>query len=227
MLKPFVITFSGIDGAGKTTQIDKLTSYLETAGTPVHHLTLWDNVALFRRARSNFSRTVLQSDPFAGTPGRPADRRDKNAQSGPLLVGRCVLYVLDLISLWKIVRRARKEMKGVIIFDRYVYDQLAALPMRNWLARAYVKMLLPLIPKPDIGYVLDIEPEIARTRKPEYPLDFMHCYRDSFLRLSKLAGLRLIPGGTPEDVHFAVVRQLRKNAFTPAAEPEIDTEVVA
>jgi thymidylate kinase len=227
MLKPFVITFSGIDGAGKTTQIDKLSSYLETAGTPVHKLTLWDNVALFRRARSNFSRTVLQSDSFVGAPDHPAQRKDKNAQSAPLLVGRCVLYVLDLISLWQIVRRARKEMKGVIIFDRYVYDQLAALPMQNWLARSYVKMLLPFIPKPDIGYVLDVEPEIARARKPEYPLDFMHRYRASFRQLSKLAGLKIIAGGTPEDVHLAVVRQLTQNAGTLAAGPEINTEAVA
>jgi len=227
MSKPFVITFSGIDGAGKTTQIDKLSSYLESTGTPVHKLTLWDNVALFRSARSSFSRAVLQSDPAVGMPGRPAERKDKNAQNGPLLVGRCLLYMLDLISLRKIVRNARSVMGGVIIFDRYIYDQLAALPLENWLARSYLEMLLPFIPKPDISYVLDVEPEIARARKPEYPLDFMHRYRDSFLQLSKLAGLKLIPGGTPEDVHLAVLHQLTKYAPTPDPEPEINTELVA
>jgi thymidylate kinase len=227
MLKPFVITFSGIDGAGKTTQIDKLSSYLESSGIPVQKLTLWDNVALFRSARSGFSRAVLQSDTGVGMPGRPAERRDKNAQNGFLLVGRFLLYILDLISLRKIVRKAPRVMGGVIIFDRYIYDQLAALPIENWLVRAYVKMLLPFIPKPDIGYVLDAEPEIARARKPEYPLDFMHRYRGSFLRLGKLAGLKVISAGTPEDVHLAVLRQLTKYAPTPSAQPEIDTELVA
>lgn len=226
-MKPFVITFSGIDGAGKTTQIDKLSSYLISAGTSVHRLALWDDVALFRKARSNFSRTVLQSDPSEGVLGRPAERRDKNAQSGPLLVGRCILYLFDLISLCNIVRKARSEMRGVIIFDRYFYDHLAALPLQNWLARWYVNMLLPFIPKPDIGYVLDVEPEVARARKPEYPLDFMHRYRDSFVRLSSLAGLQLVPAGTPEAVHHAVVRQIDRKAVAPTPEPEIDTEVVA
>ena len=227
MLKPFVITFSGIDGAGKTTQIDKLSSYLESAGIPVHKLTLWDNVALFRSARSSFSRAVLQTDPAIGMPGRPAERRDKNAQNGFLLVGRFLLYILDLISLRKIVRKTPRVRGGVIIFDRYIYDQLAALPMENWVARTYVKMLLPFIPKPDIGYVLDADPEIARARKPEYPLDFMHRYRDSFLRLGKFAGLKVISEGTPEDVHLAILGHLTKYAPTPAAAPEIDTEVVA
>ncbi len=226
-MKPFVITFSGIDGAGKTTQIDKLSSYLESSGIPVQKLTLWDNVALFRSARSGFSRTVLQSDSAVGMPERPAERRDKNAQNGFLLLGRFLLYILDLISLRRIVRKTPRVMGGVIIFDRYIYDQLAALPMENWVARAYAKMLLPFIPKPDIGYVLDAEPEIARARKPEYPLDFMRRYRDSFLRLGKLAGLSVISAGTPEDVHLAILGHLTKYAPTPAAEPEIDTELVA
>ena len=226
-MRAFVITFSGIDGAGKTTQIERLSSYLTSTGTPVHRLALWDDVALFRRARSNFSRTVLQSDSFVGSPERPAERKDKNAQSGALLFGRSILYLLDLVSLRKIVRKARSEMSGVIIFDRYFYDQLAALPMQNWFTRTYVNFLLPLVPKPDIGYVLDAEPEVARARKPEYPLEFMHRYRDSFNRLSKLAHLHLIPGGTPEDVHLAVLREFTSNRLPTAPVPETDTEVVA
>jgi len=226
-LRAFVVTFSGIDGAGKTTQIDRLSSYLTTTGTPVHKLALWDDVALFRNARSNFSRTVLQSDSCAGTPEHPAERKDKNAQNAPLLIGRSILYLLDLVSLWKIVRKVRSETRGVIIFDRYFYDQLAALPMQNWLVRAYIKLLLPFVPTPDLGYVLDAEPEVARARKPEYPLEFMHRYRDSFTRLSKLAHLHLIPSGTPDDVHLAVLRQFTANLPSTAPAPEIDTQVVA
>ena len=226
-MRAFVVTFSGIDGAGKTTQIERLSSYLTSTGTPVHRLALWDDVALFRKARSNFSRTVLQSDSGAGTPEHPAERKDKNAQNAPLLIGRSILYLLDLVSLWKIVTKVRSEMRGVIIFDRYFYDQLAALPMQNWLVRAYIKLLLPFVPKPDIGYVLDAEPEIARARKPEYPLEFMRGYRDSFNRLSKLAHLHLIPSGTPEDVHLAILRQFTTNLLSTAPAPEIDTEAVA
>jgi thymidylate kinase len=226
-LKSLVITFSGIDGSGKSTQIEKLSKYLAQAGIPVHILALWDDVALFRDARSHFSRTVLQSDSAVGTPERPVERKDKNAQTGPLLFGRSILYALDLISLRGTVRRARTEIGGVIIFDRYIYDQIAALPMQHWLTRAYAKFLLSFTPKPDLGYVLDAEPEDARARKPEYPLDFMQQYRNSYLRLSRLAGLHLVPAGTAHDVHLAVIDYFNRSAFARAPQAEVSSEVIA
>jgi thymidylate kinase len=226
-LKSFVVTFSGIDGSGKSTQIEKLSTYLAQAGIPVHTLTLWDDVALFRDARSHFSRTVLQSESAVGTPGRPVERKDKNTQTGPLLFGRSILYVLDLISLRQTVQRARAEIGGVIIFDRYIYDHIAALPMQSWLTRAYAKFLLSFTPKPDLSYVLDAEPEDARARKPEYPLDFLHQYRNSFLQLSRLAGLHLVRAGTPQDVHLAVIDYFNRSAFEAAPQPQLSSEVVA
>ena len=226
-MKSFVITFSGIDGAGKTTQIEKLSSYLAQAGIPVHNLTLWDNVALFQEARSKFSRTVLQSELGTGALGRPVDRRDKNAQAGPLLLGRSILYVLDMISLRRTLRKLRAEIGGVIIFDRYIYDQLAALPMDHWLTRAYAKSLLRFTPKPDLAYVLDAKPEEARARKPEYPLEFMRLYRKSYLELSRLAGLSLVSDGTPEEVHFAILGHFSKFVPSQDPQPEVDSEVLA
>jgi len=161
-------------------------------------------------------------------------RRDKNAQTGPLLLGRSILYVLDLISLRRTVQKARREIGGIIIFDRYIYDQLAALPMQHWLTRVYAKALLRFAPKPDIGYVLDAEPEAARARKPEYPLEFLRRYRNSFLQLSRLAKLQLVPVGSAEDVHGAIIDRLSKfgSRFLkpiPSAttQAEVDSEVTA
>ena len=218
-MKSFVITFSGIDGAGKTTQIEKLSTYLAQAGIPVHNLTLWDDVALFQEARSKFSRAVLQSEPGAGAVGRPVERRDKNAQAAPLLLGRSILYVLDMISLRHTLRNVRSEIGGVIIFDRYLYDQLAALPMNRWLLR--------FTPKPDLAYILDADPKEACARKPEYPLEFMREYRKSYLALSRMAGLHLVHEGTPEEVHLAILRRFTKLVPSLQPQPQVDSEVLA
>src|SRR5438445_12044925 len=48
LLKSVLITFSGIDGAGKTTQIEKLRTYFAQAAVPVYQVTFWDDVVSFR-----------------------------------------------------------------------------------------------------------------------------------------------------------------------------------
>jgi len=219
-LKPILISFSGIDGAGKSTQIEKLRSYLVEAGVAVRELTFWDNVVMFPGLRSGFSRVVLQSDGSVGTPDRPANRNDKNAQSLPLLLGRAALYIFDVMNLRNIVAKATSQDGGVVIFDRYIYDQLAAMPMDSWLARSYARLLLKLSPRPDISYVLDAVPEEARARKPEYPVDFMHRQRTSYMRLRQMAGLQIIPAGGPEEVHAAILERFQKCLITACPEAE-------
>jgi len=208
-LNPLIVSFSGIDGAGKSTQIQKLREYLASHGVAVKELTFWDNVVMFPGLRAGFSRRVLQSDGRVGTPETPAERRDKNAQNAPLWLGRSVLYLLDVLSLRRIFNQAKAENSGVVIFDRFIYDQLAALPMRARWARSFSRLLLRSAPRPDLAYVLDADPEVARARKPEYPLEFMQVYRSSYLELRKMAPLQLIEPGEIGEVHQAIVDRFR------------------
>lgn len=220
-LKPILITFSGIDGAGKSTQIEMLRNHFRNAGVPVRELTFWDNVVMFPRLRAGFSRMVLQSDGSVGTPQKPAKRNDKNAQGWPLLAGRACLYLFDVVNLRRIVRHLNSQNSGVVIFDRYIYDQLAAMPLDSWLARTYAKIVLKLSPQPDLSYILDETPEIARARKPEYPVKFMYQQRRSYMQLRNLARLHLIPAAGPEEVHAAILERCRQYALTESPNPQV------
>lgn len=227
-MKTLLITFSGIDGAGKSTQIAKLVDYLTVQQIPIRKLAFWDDIVLFRNARTGFSRRVLQSDGAVGTPERPAKRNDKNTQSWPLLMGRAILHVFDVIHLRRVVRKTLKENTGAaIIFDRYIYDQLAALPMQQWWARIYAAALLRAVPTPDLALLLDAIPEAARARKPEYPLEFMRKYRGSYLELRKLANLELIPAAEPEIVYLTILDRLNQSLAWQGVVPQARSAVPA
>jgi thymidylate kinase len=101
---------------------------------------------------------------------------------------RFLLYFLDAISLRAVVQQSLKADVDVIIFDRYLYDELANLGLRSIITRAYARLLLRLVPQPEISFWLDVDPAHARARKPEYPLDFLCSNRMAYLALSQLAG---------------------------------------
>ncbi len=182
------VSFSGIDGAGKSTQIGALETWLGKAGMSVKLLTFWDDVVVFPRWREVLSHTAFKGDQGIGSPEKPLHRRDKNVTSWLVTALRFMLYFADAVSLCRAVRRMRKSGTEVVIFDRYIYDELANLPLNRRLTRVFIKLLVGLVPKPDIAYLIDADPVAALARKPEYPLEFLRRNRAAYLTLSRLTG---------------------------------------
>src|SRR5437763_13594613 len=137
--QPVLISFSGMDGSGKSTQIEALCSQLSQAGVPVLRLAFWDHVVGLPKWRAVFSHKFLKSDGRIGEPGKPARRNDKNNRAWYLLLARSALYVLDAWNLRAAVFKARRRNASVVVFDRYIYDQLATLPI-NSVTKSYARL---------------------------------------------------------------------------------------
>jgi thymidylate kinase len=184
-----IISFSGIDGAGKSTQIEALQSWLEISGLRVSVLTMWDDIVVGGRFRETASRHAFRGDQGIGSPERPLHRRDKNVTAWPLTLIRVGLYLADAVSLASRIARVRSHLNDdVVIFDRFLYDELANLPLNRRWARKFARLLLRVLPKIDIAFVIDASPEAAHARKPEYPLEFVQRNRQAYLTLCEIAG---------------------------------------
>jgi thymidylate kinase len=204
---PQIITFSGIDGAGKTTQINSLSAYLSQRGCRVAHVIFWDDVAFLSKLRGGISLAVFRKS--ASTANPVSLRHDKNVRTWYLMLVRAGFYLLDTLSLRWVVSKMRRRDHDFIIFDRYVYDELVQIQPRHRLARAYIRLLLSLAPKPEFPFILDASPDEAFARKPEYPLDFMRNYRQAFLDLRAfIPHLTVVEPSSVENVQHLIVQRI-------------------
>jgi len=214
-----VFSFSGIDGAGKSTQIEALTQHFQQHGMRVSIYTFWDDIVVFSKIRERLSLSVFKGDRGVGSPDRPIVRRDKNVSSPSVIASRFLLYALDALRLCTFTTKMVLGDKDVIIFDRYIYDELANLPLERRFVRLYGKVLLRFTPKPDFAFLLDADPEGAWARKPEYPLDFVRCNRDAYLRLARLAGMTVLPPSTIEQTSSRIL-ELASSSYADKGEAD-------
>ena len=222
--RPMLVSFSGVDGSGKSTQIANLLAHLEASGRRTLSLAFWDNVVVGMRYREGFVHKVYGSEKGVGAPGRPVNRRDKNVRKWYLSVVRHALYLLDALHLCEVLARARRGNPDVIIIDRYIYDELANLPLERFLTRVFIRFIHRLVPQPDIAYLLDADVEAAHARKPEYPLDFMHQCRNAYFKLAEMLGnLSVIPALPLEQAKTAVVSEFHAHDRKTGAMPVMDT----
>lgn len=188
-----LITFSGLDGAGKSTLIERLRAVLAADGHPVTVLTMYDDIGVYafiRRVRDSVSgrRGWSTSDP--DRLGVPPSRH------GPLMSAlfrivrskrtKRVVYCVDLL-LFRLRLAVERARARVLITDRYFYDSLADIADgRRW---SYIHWVLSLLPTPDVPVFVDVAPEAAFRRKAEYPLPYLarrrETYRHIFSRVER------------------------------------------
>ena len=219
-----LVSFSGIDGAGKSTQIELLVARLRQAGFGVALLAFWDDVAVLTRVREFSGHALFKGEKGVGAPDKPVNRQDKNVRSWYMTAVRFALYFLDAVSLSFVVAKQRRSSADVIIFDRYLHDELANLALHHPISRMFAHLLLTITPQPDIAYLLDADPEKARQRKPEYPVEFLHQNRAAYLTLSKMGGGMTLIAPLPvaeaaDQIFEKALKKLSPNDLQPFTSP--------
>lgn len=164
------ICLEGIDGSGKSTQLERLGKWLENCGFTVTRIREPTDSPVGRLIR------VMLQDPKA---------QDQGFQRTLAL-----LFAADRTLLMDKIH-AEEEMKRIVISDRSFYSSLAYQNGEEWIAQINQHAL-----EPDLVILLDLEVGIAISRcdgnDSFEDADFLESVRQRYLKLAQQHGFMVV-----------------------------------
>jgi dTMP kinase len=148
------------------------------------------------RAFSGLGKILFSNrfDMAATKPGA-AGRRER-LQNPLLRLFWSYLSAADMIFTYFFQVRLPLFFGKIVICDRYIFDAAAemacALSPKDRLNRLAIKLMLALVPKPDVAYLLDIPEDICAQRKNDNTgVDYLRRQRGAYLELAGRYHLRI------------------------------------
>lgn len=161
------ITISGVDGSGKSTQLELLRRHLEAQGKQVAYFhavefSLANRIARFLKGERTFE------------PGK--DRAVTSASWISVIVREKFLFC-DFLRFRLLRRRLARQGFDYLLSDRSFYDSLVNLVYLSdaWITRACMRSLFLFLPRADTAIYLDLDAEtiLSRERVPEQGSDYL------------------------------------------------------
>ena len=221
-----LITFSGLDGAGKSTLIERLKKKLEEQDRRVSVLHMYRHVGLYACGRFMLVALRGEDDEFGqkemsdGENGRPRRGRVGSAAArlGSAVAWsktlRLCAYPFDLLIFLGYRLYVERVRGRVLIMDRYFYDTLVDVAAGGGLRGA--RLLARVTPTPHVPIYLDISPEQAYARKGDHTVAYLGRRRDAYRRLfpSGRRGVVLDAGGDADSTMHALEQVVRERMET-------------
>ncbi|MBU2009445.1 MAG: nucleotidyltransferase family protein [Chloroflexi bacterium] len=189
---PFLVTFSGADGTGKTQHAMALVSAMSECVKAEYFWSRCASSGPYRLLRGA-GRLLLRRGDDGSRPW--VDR--KVSLSSPLRRAVWVyLVVLDLLWQYSIHVRLPMLRGRVVVCDRYAWDAAAELEASlapgDWASWLAIRLLLALSPRPNMSFLLQApNPVLAQRKQEQTDPRYLSALTEAYQRLARAHPFRV------------------------------------
>ncbi|MGW8185511.1 MAG: dTMP kinase [Candidatus Moraniibacteriota bacterium] len=192
-----ILTVSGLDGSGKSTQIELLKKSLESQGKKVFYF----HAIEFSLANkiADFKRKYCLICKLTGKCKIPSNKETRSVtKANALQIELRKLFLkIDLFRFKKLLTKLASENFDYVLSDRYFYDSLINI---EYLAKKEIDYSYSIV-KPDVSICLQADPELimSRDRVPDQGLQYLIDKKNIYDKYASIFEMKIVDGNENMD----------------------------